>query len=158
FFTGFAFAMGWLRPPPVTRGLVIAAAAVVLLTVPFAWHKIYQYYTGYLPGGWGGAFFWDAQERIEPLRWKTWLGGWRYLHFLSLAYLAWAAVGPGGVRLRSGWPLRSLGRRRRVAACILAGVVLLATLPYAYIAEIRLVAPAVDRLLVETVPVAHPRL
>ena len=157
FFTGFAFAMKWIEPPPVTRGLVIAALALVLVTVPFAWHKIYQYYTGYLPEHWGGAFFWNASESIEPLRWKTWMGGWRYLHFLALAYLAWAAVGPGGVRLRTGWAVRERDPRTRLAIGLSAGAVLLATFPYTYIAEIKVLAPAADRWIVEHLPLAHPR-
>ncbi|MEM8698598.1 MAG: OpgC domain-containing protein, partial [Pseudomonadota bacterium] len=57
FFTGFCFAMGWIPAPPVNRLLVYAALAAVLITVPFAWNKIFAHLTGYLPSAWGGAFF-----------------------------------------------------------------------------------------------------
>jgi hypothetical protein len=157
FFTGFCFAMGWLPKPPVRRGLVILAASVVLITVPFAWHKIYQYYTGYLPEALGGAFFWEARGATEPLWWKTWVGGWRYLHFLALAYLAWAAVGPDGVRLESGWTPRERSRAERRAICIGAAAVVLVTFPYAYIQEIRLLAPVLDRWFLANIPLAGPR-
>ncbi len=94
FFTGFALMSGWLPAPPVRRGLVLLAIAVVVLSVPFAWHKII-----------------GASELVRDWRrdWsvlfdKSDFGVLRYAHFLALAYLAWVAVGPGGVRLRqAGW-------------------------------------------------------
>ena len=48
FFTGFAFGMGWLPAPPVRRWLVVAALAFLVLSLPLAWHKMYQYFTGIL--------------------------------------------------------------------------------------------------------------
>ncbi len=94
FFTGFALMSGWLPTPPVRRGLIWLAVAVVALSVPFAWYKIIR-----------------ASEFV-----REWRGDWavlfdksdfgilRYVHFLALAYLAWIAVGPGGARLRrTGW-------------------------------------------------------
>lgn len=157
FFTGFAFAMGWLPKPPVNRGLVLSAAAVLVTAMPFAWYKVYEYYTGYLPGALGGAFFWDARVPLEPLYWKTWVGGWRYLHFLAVAYLAWAAVGRDGVRLETGWTPRRRGPATRRAIGIAAGAALLVTLPFTYIPEIKLLAPALDRWIVEHIPTAHAR-
>ncbi|MEM0923081.1 MAG: OpgC domain-containing protein [Pseudomonadota bacterium] len=145
FFTGFCFAMGWIPAPPVNRLLVYAALAVVLITVPFAWNKIFAHLTGYLPSAWGGVFFWEAREFIEPVRWKTWVGGWRFLHFISLAYLAWAAVGPGGIRLSEGWRVRARSSDLRAAICGICGGILVLTAPYAYVDEIKALAPSLDR-------------
>ena len=157
FFTGFCFAMGWLPQPPVCRGLVVLAAAVLLTALPFAWHKVYQYHTGYLPEALGGAFFWEARGAVEPLYWKTWIGGWRYLHFLALAYLAWAAAGPDGARLETGWQPRHRAPAARGAIRTAAAAVLLVTLPYSYIPEIKLIAPALDRWFVATIPLVDAR-
>lgn len=89
FFTGFAFIMGWLPTPPVNRKLVLTALAFVILTIPFAYFRIHgQVET-----------IGEAREAIRFLWTKTDFGLFRYLHFLSLAYLAWAAVGPRGARL-----------------------------------------------------------
>jgi len=92
FFTGFAWMSGWLPAPPVNRGLMALAVAVVLLSVPFAWYRVI-----------------DASESVRawretwtPLFDKTNFGILRYVHFLALAYLAWVAVGPGGARLKQG--------------------------------------------------------
>jgi hypothetical protein len=92
FFTGFALMAGWLPAPPVSRALVALAAALVLVSVPFAWHRA----IGAVPEI--AALRRDAAALID----KTDFGLLRYLHFLALAYLAWAAVGPGGARLRQG--------------------------------------------------------
>ena len=82
FFTGFAYMRGWIPAPPVRHGLILAALAVVLLTVPFAWFRAY------------GAFpvLLEVRNAIEPLWAKTEFGFLRYVHFLALAYLAWGAV------------------------------------------------------------------
>ena len=149
FFSGFAFGMGWLPAPPVRRWLLIAAAVVVMLTLPLAWHKLFNWQSGYLPESWGGAFLTDVRQTIEPLRWKTWVGGWRFVHFLALAYLAWAAVGPGGVKLREGF--RAIGAARP-AVLIVAGIVAFLTVPYAYVDEIKALAPALDRFFLENIP------
>jgi len=92
FFTGFALMAGWLPAPPVRPWLIWVAVAVVVLSVPFAWYKII-----------------GLSEGIRVLRrdWdvlidKSNFGILRYVHFLALAYLAWVAVGPRGVRLRHG--------------------------------------------------------
>jgi hypothetical protein len=91
FFTGFAFMSGWLPRPPINRWMVAGAVAVVLATIPFAWHVA-----------------------IAQSDWiKEWRGSWRilidksdfgilrYAHFLALAYIAWVLVGPNGGRLTS---------------------------------------------------------
>ncbi|MBD3787188.1 MAG: OpgC domain-containing protein, partial [Sphingomonadales bacterium] len=92
FFTGFAVMAGWVPAPPVRRGLVWLAAAIVILSVPLAWSKII---------GQIGPIR-DLRRAAAPLFDKTDLGALRYVHFLALAYLAWVAVGPGGVRLQRG--------------------------------------------------------
>ncbi|MGR3716507.1 MAG: OpgC family protein [Thermohalobaculum sp.] len=148
FFTGFAFAMKWLPAPPVRRWLVISAAAYVLLVVPFAWFKIHKGI--YLPGDWMLAeWISDTRALTEPLWWKSWIGALRYLHFLALAYLAWVAVGPRGVRLSEGFRLRGAAPRPVLLA---AGAVVLLTVPYTYIDEIKALSPALDRWLFESIP------
>jgi hypothetical protein len=94
FFTGFALMAGWLPAPPVRPWLVALALAVVLISVPFAWYKIIS--ASEFVRAWRGE--WDILFN------KSAFGILRYIHFLALAYLAWVAVGPGGVRLlRGGW-------------------------------------------------------
>jgi hypothetical protein len=66
-------------------------------------------------------------------------------------------VGPDGVRLDTGWTARERSPATRRAIRIGAGAELILTLPYAYVAEIKLVAPSLDRWLLETIPVAHIR-
>ena len=90
FFTGFALMAGWLPAPPVHRGLIWLAAGVVLLSVPFAWGKLYAQFD----------ILREIRQSAAPLISKTDFGILRFAHFLALAYLAWVAVGPGGARLR----------------------------------------------------------
>ena len=131
FFAGFGFGMGWLPAPPVRRWLIWLAVAVVLINVPLAWYKIH--------GGWSliadtavHGWIQTVREVIEPLRWKTWQGLGRWTHFLALAYLAWVAVGPRGVRLSEGFaPPPAPGRLWLIGA----GAVALLTLPAAYPVE-----------------------
>jgi hypothetical protein len=89
FFTGFAFMAGWLPAPPVTRRLVLLAAVIVLVILPLAYFRIYREVA--LAAEW--------REALSPYFNKTDFGILRYVHFLALAYLAWVAVGPVGVRL-----------------------------------------------------------
>jgi hypothetical protein len=92
FFTGFALMAGWLPAPPSRRWLVWTAVAVVLLSVPFAWSKVISQVE----------LIREVRKAAAPLFDKTDFGLLRYVHFLSLAYLAWVAVGPFGVRLQQG--------------------------------------------------------
>ncbi len=144
FFTGFCFGMGWLPAPPVNRWLIRGAAAVVLLTIPLAWFKIYGWEVGYVPEDWGGAIFWDIRQSIGAVYWKTWQGIGRFVHFLSLAYLAWVAVGPRGVRLSEGF--RAPGTPGRVAIGV-AAVVCLAFLPHVFVQEINQSLPGLEAWL-----------
>ncbi|MEM1346294.1 MAG: OpgC domain-containing protein [Pseudomonadota bacterium] len=132
FFTGFAFGMGWLKAPPVDRRLIWLAAFIVIATVPLAWYKFHYNYSIV-----GGTFLHDwivaTRSFLEPLRWKTWQGLGRFVHFLALAYLAWVAVGAGGVRLAQGFSqpwVPSLTLQRVALA------VLVLSLPIAYPEEI----------------------
>ena len=87
FFTGFALMRGWLPPPPVNALLVITA---IVITVGFMSlsHVAFR--------EWG--FDWALRWRIENimLLYKTDFGVLRYIHFMVLAYLAYAVAGEGG--------------------------------------------------------------
>ena len=90
FYTGFAFARGWLPAPPVRRDLLVAAGVVVVGSVALSNVGIREL-----------GFDWARDWRVEN-RWlitKTDFGAGRYVHYLSLAYLCWAAAGEGGHRL-----------------------------------------------------------
>lgn len=89
FFTGFAFMSGWLPAPPRSRVLALAAAAVILISLPFAWHVTI--------GEFDTIKAWRKDWRI--LIDKTDFGLLRYLHFLALAHLAWLAAGTAGENL-----------------------------------------------------------
>ncbi|MBU2957660.1 OpgC domain-containing protein [Paracoccus sp. C2R09] len=89
FFTGFAFSAGWIPKPPVDRRLVAAAAAIVLITVPFAYFRIINAVPEI--GAW--------RSEWRPLIQKSDFGILRYVHFLAVAYLAWVAAGEAGHRL-----------------------------------------------------------
>ncbi|WP_424984388.1 OpgC family protein [Microbulbifer sp. S227A] len=107
FFTGFAFMRGWIPAPPVSRRLVWIAAAFLVLTAPFGSWKVFQWINAASPET--GALLrnvWTMFATLEKetgfsLRAKTEFGILRYLHFLSLAYLAWVAAGEGGRRLQA---------------------------------------------------------
>jgi hypothetical protein len=143
FFTGFAFGMGWLPVPPVSARLMGVAAAVLLLSLPMAWFRLYQ--PVYLPEGSAlQEAFAAARAAIEPLITKTWFGAFRYLHFLALAYLAWVAVGPRGARLSQPIARRPVSERTRRLAVAVALPVALLTAPYAYSDAIAARLPALD--------------
>jgi hypothetical protein len=153
FFTGFGFAMGWLPVPPVSRRLVVAAAAVLLLSVPLAWFRLYE--PGqYLP--WGSpvqSFLAGARESLAPLLDKTRLGLLRYGHFLALAYVAWVAVGPRGVRLSAPLPVPTAPHRQAAALAFAALGVIVLTTPYAHLDTIARLWPALDAWSLRTLPV-----
>jgi hypothetical protein len=90
FFTGYALAAGWLPRPPVRRELVALAALIVLVSAPFASHRIHA----------ASTFLTEWRHEWSFLFAKSDLGVLRYAHFLAVAYLAWAAAGEGGRRLR----------------------------------------------------------
>lgn len=102
FFTGFALMMGWIPAPPVTWRWVGIAAAIVLVSFVFSSVGLRRF--EWQPEWWEA---WRSAAReirgdIRPLFHKSDFGLFRYVHFLALAYLAWVAVGPGGVWLSIG--------------------------------------------------------
>jgi hypothetical protein len=68
---------------------VILAIAIVIATVPFAYYRVLRVYPELKA----------IAGDIKFLTTKTEFGLFRYLHFLALAYLGWAAAGEGGKRL-----------------------------------------------------------
>jgi hypothetical protein len=82
FYTGFAFASGWVPPPPADRRLTIGAIAFVVACVPVTFWWLIQHY----------AVLHAAFEALAPWTDKTYFGPLRYLHFLALAYLALRVV------------------------------------------------------------------
>ena len=105
FYTGFAFMRGWIPVPPVSWWLIVAALAYLLLTAPVGSWKVFGWINGVAPdvGEWIRPIWTEIREFQKGtgfnLRGKTDFGVFRYLHFLSLAYLAWVAAGKGGARL-----------------------------------------------------------
>ena len=94
---------------------------------------------------------------IEPVRWKSWVGIWRYAHFLAIAYLAWAAVGPGGIKLNTGWNVVHRTAQYRQTVRIVAGLAVFLTIPYNYISEIKYLVPALDRWFFENIVLVPAR-
>jgi len=131
FFLGFCFGIGWLPAPPVRRWLIWLALAVVLINIPLAWYKIHGQWS-LIADTWVHDWLRDLRAFLYPVRWKSWQGLGRWTHFLALPYLAWVAVGPGGVRLSQGFTAPRAPRGRVLWA--VAAVALL-TLPVAYPVE-----------------------
>ncbi len=92
FYTGFAFMSGWLKAPLIDRRLVWLALAIVILSVPFAYFRIINVVPEIQ--AWRNAH--------DVLINKTNFGILRYIHFLALAYLAVAVVGPRGAAISAG--------------------------------------------------------
>lgn len=89
FFTGFAFAAGWLPAPHFNRALLILAIAVVLLAIPFAHFRALRAVPALQ----------EIADSIRFLTAKTPFGLLRYVHFLALAYIAWCWAGAESHRL-----------------------------------------------------------
>jgi len=90
FFTGFGLMSGLIPAPPVDRRLFWIAVAIVLLTVPFAYYRVYNAVPEFL----------EWRRDYKVLIQKTDFGILRYVHFLATAYVAWVLVGPKGARIR----------------------------------------------------------
>ena len=99
FFTGFGYMRGWLPKPPRSAGLAWAAAAFLVLGAPFGSWKVFVWLNDAWPAL--GAQIRATWPITEELRFKTEFGLLRYIHFLSLAYVAWYWAGEGGRRLSS---------------------------------------------------------
>lgn len=92
FFTGFAFMSGWLKAPPIDRRLVWLALIIVTASIPLSYYKIIDLVPQIQA--------WRAN--YDVLLNKTNFGILRFIHFLALAYLAVAFVGPKGARISAG--------------------------------------------------------
>ncbi len=90
FFTGFAFMRGWIPAPPVKAWLIALCTVIVVANIPLSNIGVREF-----------GFDWARDWRIANRIWitKSDFGILRYVHFLSLAYLAWVAAGTGGHRL-----------------------------------------------------------
>ena len=90
FFTGFGLMRGWIPRPPVNRYLVTLAALMTIGFMSLSHVAIRE---------WG--FAWAQDWRVANAMWitKTDIGLVRFIHFLGLAYLAYAIAGDGGRRL-----------------------------------------------------------
>jgi hypothetical protein len=92
FFTGFAFARGWLPMPRYDRRLMSISIAVLVISLFLAWQPLASHIEYPQP----------LLDVIAPLRDKTHGGILRYVHFLALAYVAFVLAGERGRRLK-GW-------------------------------------------------------
>ncbi|MEM8849929.1 MAG: OpgC domain-containing protein [Pseudomonadota bacterium] len=111
FFTGFAFMRGWIPAPPVKPWLMGLAIAVVLVSfflsnIGFRIFQtdivrdLYISLTGCTETGFGRCNpVFDWRQANRPWFDKSDHAILHYLHFLSLAYICWAAAGEGGHRL-----------------------------------------------------------
>ena len=82
FFSGFAFASGWLQAPTPRRWLLWLSLAFVLLLIPVSFRPLLS------EVGWLEAI----NHALAPLADKTHFGPLRLLHFLALAYFSLAVV------------------------------------------------------------------
>ena len=89
FFTGFALMSGWLPAPPVNRWMFWSAVAIVALSLPLAYFRIYREFEVLV----------DLRRDLQFLFDKTGFGVLRYVHFLATAYIAWVLVGPKGANI-----------------------------------------------------------
>lgn len=119
FFTGFAFARGWIAPPPRDPRLAAIALALVLLAFPVSCQNEFSCYAL-----WGHApLLGDIHVWLGPAIDKTSIGALRYLHFMATAYLAFLAVGPQGRNLH-GWLAERFRRvGQQTLAVFLTGLV-----------------------------------
>jgi hypothetical protein len=116
FFLGFGFQRGWLPVPAFDRRLLVLALAVVVITVPFAWHRLHFYVPELRP----------MNEALVLVIDKTHLGVLRVVHFLALAYLAMLAAGAGGRRLAALGRLSTISQLvgRQALPVFMTGIIL----------------------------------
>ncbi|MEM9584899.1 MAG: OpgC domain-containing protein [Pseudomonadota bacterium] len=99
FFTGFAFMRGWIPAPPVKWWLIVLAAVVVIANIPLSnigVRAVNREWFGLVMEG-NPVIEWRVANKMWIT--KSDFGLFRYIQFLSLAYLAWVAAGVGGHRL-----------------------------------------------------------
>lgn len=136
FFTGFAFIRGWLPAPPVDKRLIYLCIAVLVLSLPLAYTRMYWGFRDEQELIFGYQAMWELWPTIKGIRSdiavliaKSDFGLFRYLHFLALAYLAYVWAGPNGANLPAvGWGGRFVEVVRQVGqqslAVFLASMVL----------------------------------
>ncbi len=90
FFTGFAFMRGWIPAPPLNKWLIALALVIVIANVPLSNIGMREF-----------GFDWARDWRLENRGWfnKSDFGILRFVQFLALAYLAYAASGAAGRNL-----------------------------------------------------------
>ena len=139
FFTGFALKRGWLPTPPADRRLIALALAYVLICLPLSWAPALDW----------SPWLQDQRNALAAMIDKTHVGPFRYLHFLSLAYLAMIAAGPGGSNLRGEAARVCATVGGQSLACFMAGLGLsfLASVPLTLLAP----ATALDVAVVNLV-------
>ncbi|AXI47716.1 hypothetical protein C1J03_17925 [Sulfitobacter sp. SK012] len=99
FFTGFAFMRGWLPKPPVHSLLIALAVFILVANIPLSSIGVRAIARDWFYVTETGNWVIDTRIAIKPLINKSDFGLFRYLHFLSLAYLAWVLAGDKGARL-----------------------------------------------------------
>jgi hypothetical protein len=118
FFTGFAFARGWLPPPPRDRRLAIACIVFIAAAAPVSCQYGFSCHAGF------GRFpmLGEIHDALGPWIDKMDMGPLRYAHFMATAYLAFIASGVAGANLRG--PVFELLRRvgQQTLAVFLAGL------------------------------------
>ncbi|MCH2163921.1 MAG: OpgC domain-containing protein [Marinovum sp.] len=91
FFTGFAFMAGWIPAPPVDRRLFWLAVAIIVITLPLAYFRLFNAFPIFL----------EWRREYGFLINKTDFGILRYVHFLATAYVAWVLAGTGGANIQA---------------------------------------------------------
>jgi hypothetical protein len=99
FFTGFAFMRGWIPKPPVHIALIAVAASIVLANIPLSNIGVRAIARDWFFVTETGNPVIDARVALKPLIDKSDFGLFRYVHFMSLAYLAWVVAGDKGNNL-----------------------------------------------------------
>ena len=122
FFLGFAWMQGWIAPPPVERRLVLGAAALTLITVPFATLRLSELW-GPLQAAADFLFLFQDKGSLGPLR---------LAHFMAIAYLAYAACGEGGRNLRGGFVALMRKTGTQSLPVFLSGVILSRAVTFLY--------------------------
>jgi hypothetical protein len=83
FFTGFAFGMGWLKPPALdNRILVRFSLAVVIASIPLTFWGVHQFFPVLA----------ELHDWLLPDSSTTQFSVLRLIHFLCLAYLAFGLI------------------------------------------------------------------
>ncbi|UWR25576.1 OpgC domain-containing protein [Sulfitobacter sp. S223] len=99
FFTGFALMRGWIPKPPVHPVLVAIAAVIVIAIIPVSNIGVRAVAQDWFFETAVGNPVIDFRLSISALIDKTDFGILRFVHFLSLAYLAWVFAGDKGDNL-----------------------------------------------------------